>query len=228
MNFFIMYGLTIIALILTVGAQFYIMHSYKKYKEVKSAKGMTGFDVARHILDKHGLEKIYIVETEGELSDHYDPTSKVVRLSSDIYHGDSIASISVAAHECGHAIQDKEDYQFMRIRHALVPFANVSSYGGYIAILLGVLFSMTSLIWMGILAEVIILLFQLITLPVEIDASSRALKELEAEKILKSDELGDSKTMLTAAALTYVASVASSVLELIRLILIFGRNDDNQ
>ena len=226
MDFFIMYGLTIIALVLTVGAQMYITSSYRKYKEVKSLKGMTGFEVARHILDKNGLEKIYVVETEGTLTDHYDPANKVVRLSTDVFHGDSIASVSVAAHECGHAIQDKEDYEFMRIRSAIVPFANISSYGGYIAILLGVIFSMMSLIWLGILAEIVILLFQLVTLPVEIDASRRALSELETEKILKESELQDSKTMLTAAALTYVASVAASVLELVRLILIFGRNDE--
>ena len=134
--------------------------------------------------------------------------------------------MAVACHECGHAIQDKENYTFMRIRSKLVPIVNFSSYAGYFAIILGMLFSSQNLIWLGILMEVIILLFQLITLPVEIDASKRALRELDYSHILNSKELKQGKTMLTAAALTYVASIATTIIQILRLILIFGRRND--
>lgn len=226
MDFFIVYGLTFIALIITLIAQAFVSSTYSKYMKVKNERGLTGEQAARYLLDKNGLENINIVETGGNLTDHYDPTKKVIKLSKNIYRGTSVASVSVACHECGHAIQDKEGYLFMRIRAALVPFVNFSSYAGYFAILLGVLFGALNLIWIGIIAEIVILLFQVITLPVEIDASRRALKELDYAHFLNSKELKQGKTMLTAAALTYVASVASTVIQILRLILMFGRRDD--
>ena len=225
-DYTIYYGLTFIALIITVGAQIFINAMYSKYKKVQNAKGKSGAEVAREILDKNGLQDIYVVETKGNLTDHYDPRRKVVRLSTDVYHKESISSVAVAAHECGHAIQDKDNYTFMRIRAALVPFVNFSSYAGYIAIVIGVIAGLTNLIWLGIMFEVVILLFQLVTLPVEIDASKRALKELESMGTLNSEELQNGKMVLISAAMTYVASVATALLELLRLILIYGKRDN--
>ncbi len=225
-DYTIYYGLTFIALIITVGAQIFINAMYSKYKKVQNAKGKSGAEVAREILDKNGLQDIYVVETKGNLTDHYDPRRKVVRLSTDVYHKESISSVAVAAHECGHAIQDKDNYTFMRIRAALVPFVNFSSYAGYIAIVIGVIAGLTNLIWLGIMFEVVILLFQLVTLPVEIDASKRALRELESMGTLNSEELQNGKMVLISAAMTYVAGVATALLELLRLILIYGKRDN--
>ena len=227
MNYiFISYGLTFIALIITLLAQAFVSGSYSKYSKIKNEKELTGKEVARHILDKHGLFDIDVVETGGYLSDHYDPKNKVIRLSKNNYRESSIASVAVACHECGHAIQDKEKYSFFKIRSLLVPVVNFSSYAGYVAMLLGCLFGSLNLIWIGIIAEIVILLFQLVTLPVEINASRKGLKELENSNYLTNHELIGGKVMLSAAASTYVASVASTVIEIIRLIFLFGRNDD--
>lgn len=220
------YLLTILAFIITITAQIFVNGSYSKTRKIKNKHNLTGEQVARTILDKNGLQNVQIEEVGTTLGDHYDPRSKTVRLSSDIYHNTSIASASVAAHECGHAIQDKDDYTFLRIRHALIPVVNFSSYAGYIAIVIGCIFSSINLIWVGILMEIIILLFQLITLPVEFNASSRALKQLEELNLLEKSEIKYSRKMLGAAAMTYVASVAAAVLEILRLLLIFGRRDD--
>ena len=220
------YLLTIIAFLLTITAQLFVNGSYSKTRKIKNKHNLTGEQVARTILDKNGLQNVQIEEVGTTLGDHYDPRSKTVRLSSDIYHNTSIASASVAAHECGHAIQDKEDYTFLRIRHTLIPLVSFSSYAGYIAIVIGCIFSSMNLIWFGILMEIVILLFQLITLPVEFNASSRALKNIEELNILEQSELKYSRKMLKAAAMTYVASVAAAVLEILRLLLIFGRRDD--
>lgn len=222
----IIYGLAILSLIITLGAQAFISSSYSKYSKVKNKKGYSGKEVARLILDKHGLNDIRIEETGGYLSDHYDPTKRVIRLSKKIYNDSSIASVAVACHECGHAIQDKEGYSFLRIRSMLVPVVNLCSYAGYLAILFGSILSMFGLVWLGIFAEMVILLFQLITLPVEFNASRRGLKEVKDEMILTNDEYSGGKVMLSSAALTYVASLATTIIEVLRLILIFGRNDD--
>ena len=224
--YFITYGLTFIACIITLVAQGFVNGSYRKYSKVRNKRGIRGFEAARYVLDKNGLEDVQILETKGCLTDHYDPTKKVIKLSREVYHNDSIGAVAVACHECGHAIQDKDNYIFMRIRSSLVPVVNFSSYTGYIAIVLGILFGATNLIWLGILAEVAILLFQLITLPVEINASRRALKELDYAHFLDSGELKQGKTMLIAAALTYVASVANTLIQILRLILMFGRRDE--
>ena len=225
-NIFIYYGLTILAVVVTTLAQAYIRITYKRYSEVENKKNMTGKDAARLVLDKNGLGNVKVVEVSGYLSDHYDPRKKEVRLSTSNYRDSSISSVAVACHECGHAIQDKVGYTFMRIRAALVPLVNFSSYVGYIAIVLGLLFSLMNLVWIGILLEVVILLFQIVTLPVEINASKRALKEINSLDILDANELEDGRSVLIAAALTYVASVASTLIEILRLILIFGRDND--
>lgn len=220
------YILTYIAIFITLGAQLLISTRYSKYSKIQNKRNITGLEAARMILDKNGLNNINVVCTSGTLTDHYDPKNKVIRLSNSIYNGSSIASVAVASHECGHAIQDKTGYTFLRIRAALVPFVNFSSYAGYIAILLGFLFGYLNLIWLGIIFELVILAFQIITLPVEINASARALKELDNAHILNSTELNKSKKVLVSAALTYVASCASTIIEILRLILMFGKREN--
>lgn len=214
------------SVIVTGAASAYININYSKYKKVELKKKKTGFDVARQILDKNGLSNVLILETQGELSDHYDPSKKVVKLSHDIYHGTTIASCSVASHECGHAIQDKDGYTFLVFRNKIVPLVNFSSKAGYIAIMAGLLLSFSSLIWIGVAMEVVILLFQFVTLPVEFNASSRALTHLEQMNIVDNSELSGSKKMLTSAALTYVAGVFSAVIQLLRLVLVARSRDD--
>ena len=224
-----MYGIEWIIFFVSIGitlmAQGYISSVYKKTIRMPHKNGLTGEEVARKILDHNDLKNVKIVEVGGELSDHYDPRDKTVHLSADIFHGKSIASASVAAHECGHAIQDKNGYFFLRVRRALVPVVNLASKLGYVSILIGVFFGALNLIWIGIILEFVILFFQIITLPVEFDASGRALKQLEELHILDPKEKQDSFSMLRAAALTYVAGVATSLLQIIRLLLIFGRRD---
>lgn len=224
--YFISYGITLIAVIITLAAQIFVSGSYNKYSKIKNKSNISGKEAARYLLDKNGLNNIEVEKISGYLTDHYDPKNKKVRLSSNIYDGTSIASVAVACHECGHALQDKNGYIFMRIRSSLVPVVNFSSYAGYIAITLGILASSFNLIWLGIILECAILLFQLVTLPVEIDASKRALKELENSNYFTKDELNQGKTMLISAALTYVASVANTLLQILRLILLYGRRDD--
>mgnify|MGYP004630282111 FL=1 len=218
--------LMIISLVITLGAQLFVSGAYSKYSKVKNKKRMSGSEAARYILDKNGLKDVKVRRVGGYLSDYYDPRNKTVNLSSANYENASVGALSVACHECGHAIQDKVGYAFMRIRAALVPFVNFSSYAGYFAILFGCLFDSMNLIWFGIFAEMVILLFQIVTLPVEIDASKRAIKELDKYELLDKDELSGGKTMLIAAALTYVASVATTVIQILRLILTFGGRDD--
>ena len=206
-------------------AQIGVSSNYQKYKRVKNTKELTGYDVARKILDENGLGDIYIVETRGELTDHYDPTKKVVRLSSDIYHGKTVAAMSVASHECGHAIQDKDGYTFMRIRSAIFPIVNVATSISYWIILLGFLFELLDLIYIGIALTCLGLLFQIVTLPVEFDASKRAGVFLKEYNLATEDESKGVKKMLGAAAMTYVAGVLASALQILRLILAARNND---
>lgn len=210
----------IISILITLIAQILVSTSYSRYKKILNSKDYNGYDTARKILDSNDLEDIMILETKGNLTDHYDPKRKVIKLSTDIYHGSSIASVAVAAHECGHAIQDKDKYLPMRIRSIIVPFVNICTRLGYLALLLGLLFNRAPLLEIGIILLLAMLLFQIITLPVEFNASKRALKELEKEKILSSEEKTNAKSMLVAAAFTYVASVLTTLLQILRLILI--------
>lgn len=216
--------LYIVILIVPIIAQIRISSAYGKYKKQKNSTGLSGFEVARKILDANGLEDIYIVETSGNLTDHYDPSRKVIKLSKDIFHNDTIAAASVAAHECGHAIQDKDSYTFMRIRSFLVPVVNLVSSFSWIVILIGLFTEMFNIFVFGIGLISISLIFQLITLPVEFDASKRAEVELEKLNLIGNDEGAGVKKMLGAAAMTYVASVLTSILEIIRLILVFNDN----
>ena len=219
--------LYILIILIPIVAQVRISFNYGKYKKVSNSTGLTGFEVARKILDANGLSDIYVVETKGDLSDHYDPSRKVVRLSKDIFHGTSIAAISVAAHECGHAIQDKEGYVFMKIRSMLVPIVNIVSYLGYFGLIISIFAGITGYIKLSILVLLATLIFQLVTLPVEFDASKRAGIQLEKLGIVDNFEKDSCMKMLNAAALTYVASLASTLLNLLRLVLMLAsRNDD--
>lgn len=218
--------LILLIIIIPLLAQLKIQSSYNRYKRVENNKKKSGFEVAREILDKNGLEDIYIVEIKGELTDHYDPTKKVVRLSTDIFHCETIAAAAVAAHECGHAIQDKESYTFLKIRSAIYPVVNVATSISYYIILLGFLMQAFQLVYLGIALTCCGLLFQVVTLPVEFDASRRALEKLQDYKIVDSSEFAGAKEVLTAAALTYVAGVLASMLQIFRLILAAKDRED--
>ena len=217
--------LIILIISLPLISQLYITVTYKKTSNIEFRSDTTGYDVARNILDKNGLNNILVVETNGTLTDHYDPTRKVIKLSKDIYHGNSVASASVAAHEVGHAIQDKEGYTFLKIRHAIFPVVSFLDRISYIVIFLGFLLEYMNLVYFGIFAVGAGVLFQIITLPVEINASKRAIKELKSLNLTTDRTENLSKNMLTAAALTYVASTLAEILQLIRLIGIIKEND---
>jgi len=222
------YGLVFIGVIITLVAEYFVNSKYKTYRKVNNKKGLSGQEVARMILDENGLTDVYVTEVKGTLTDHYDPNRKVVRLSTDIYHGESIASVSVAAHEVGHAIQDKEGYFFIRLRGFIFPLVSFASKFGYLAIMIGFFFNMLDLAWGGIGLLLVILLFQLITLPVEFNASKRALVYLDKMKILDKKEHTGSEEMLKAAAMTYVAGLATTLLEILRYVLILmGRDRDD-
>lgn len=206
-------------------AQLRVSLNYNKYLTYESKSSLTGFEVARKILDSHGLKNIHIVETPGTLSDHYDPTRKVLRLSHNVFHGTSISSMSIAAHECGHAIQDKDGYTFMRIRSFIYPIVNVATQFSYFIILIGIITAMFKLIMVGIALTGCGLLFQLVTLPVEFDASKRAKQELYKLGIASEEENEGVKQVLGAAAMTYVAGVLTSILQILRLLYIFNDRD---
>lgn len=214
------------AIALTIYAQFKVQSTFNKFLKVPSLSGETGYSVARRLLDSNGLHSIPIEVASGKLSDHYDPTSRVVRLSEDVYYGNSLASISVAAHEIGHAIQHGNAYKPLMLRHSLFRVANFGTKASWGFIIAGMLFAASNLILLGIIFFSAAVAFQIVTLPVEFNASSRALSLLERNNILSRDEVSGSKKVLDAAALTYVAAALTSVLELIRLIAIFNRSND--
>jgi uncharacterized protein len=215
------------SLIVTLWSQWKLRSTYAKYSQVESRSGLTGAEVARHILDKEGLGQVPVEEVDGQLSDHYDPRSRVVHLSSDIYHGTSLAALGVAAHECGHAIQHKMAYAPLHLRMAVVPLTSFAS-GAAPLLLLGGFFIPTAfkmLLDLAILLYSICVGFQLITLPVEYDASRRAKERLNTMGILVGNETIAVKRVLGAAALTYVAALVVGVLELLRLIAIRDSRD---
>lgn len=222
----IVYSLLIISAIIVTYAQTKINLSYGKYKKINSKGNLTGKDVARKILDSNNLADVKVKEVSGELTDHYDPRIKTVNLSSNIFNGTSIASISVAAHECGHAIQDKVGYTFMRIRAMLVPVVRLVSYLGYFSIVISLFAGITGYLKVGIIIEFATLLFHLVTLPVEFNASSRAKKELVRLHLIEDNEYNGVDSILSAAANTYVASLLSNLLNLFRLLLILKNRDD--
>lgn len=213
------------ALLLAMFAQANVSSTFNKYSQVRSMSGRTGAEVARMILDSNGLNHIRIERVAGKLSDHYDPRSQVVRLSDSVYGSASIASIGVAAHEVGHAIQHATNYGPLGIRNAIIPITNIGSTLSMPLFLLGLVFNSDGLAIAGILLFSLVAVFQLITLPVEFNASNRALQTLDSYGYLSAEELGGTKKVLTAAAMTYVAALAVSLAQIFRLVLLFGRNN---
>ena len=212
-----------LGMIIVLFAQFKINGAYNKYKKVNLNRSITGQEVARQILDTNGLNDVHIVKVQGKLSDHYDPRRKVVRLSPSIFDGETIAAASVAAHEAGHAIQDKTGYTFMRVRAFLVPVVNLVTYVGYIVLVLSLIGMINGFLNISIIMISAAILFQLVTLPVEFDASKRAKNELEKLSLVTPEESSGVSSMLGAAALTYVASLINSLLQLLRLVIILNR-----
>ena len=221
------YLILIPAILISAWAQFKVSSTFNKYSTVRSINGYTGAQVARILLNDAGLQEVEIQQVPGRLSDHYDPRAKVLRLSSDVYGSTSVASIGVAAHEVGHAIQDKESYSALVFRNAIVPVVNFSSSLSWILFFIGILFSYSTLVTIGIILFSVVVLFQLVTLPVEFNASSRSLKILEARGILYDKEVDGARKVLSAAALTYVAATLMAVLQLVRLIAISNRNSND-
>ena len=215
------YLLLIFSLLLSGGAQILIKSRYNKYSKVQNKKNLSGVEVAQEILKRHDMDNVYVVETKGYLSDHFDPKSNVVRLSTNVFHGTTISAASIAAHEVGHAIQHKEGYFMMKVRSAIVPAVNLSSKFGYLAIMIGAAAQITDLIYLGIVMLCAILVFQLVTLPVEFDASRRGLKNLTSYNILSDSEMGGARKVLFAAALTYVAGLITTIFEVFRIVLMF-------
>lgn len=226
------YLFLILGALVTLAASGYLHLTYNKYKLKHNAKGYTGEQVAEMIIRYENIPGVGIGQVSGSLSDHYDPRNKRVNLSEQVYRTATIASAAIAAHECGHAMQHKEEYMPLKFRSALVPYANIGSKLGIPIILLGWYFGLDfrmanggifSVATLGIWIFSLAILFQIITLPVEIDASRRALIVLARENILEGNELSGARKVLTAAALTYVAAAASAVLQLLRLVMLNGR-----
>ena len=215
------------ALILTIWAQSNINSAYSKYSRVMNRRGMTGYDAARKILDMNGLQNVKIEHIAGRLSDHYDPRTNVVRLSDGVYSSTSVAAIGVAAHEVGHAVQHAVGYAPIRIRNAIVPVVSICSQLAVPLFILGLIFSSCLFVLtdIGIILFAAAVVFHLITLPVEINASRRALSTLESTYMLDGEEVSGAKKVLTAAAMTYIASAATALLQLLRLVAIRGRRD---
>ena len=220
------YFLGIISFLVALLASFNVKHTYNKYSQVMSRRGYTADQIARMILDQNGLHNVQVERVSGNLTDHFDPNSNVVRLSDSVYGKSSVAAIGVAAHECGHAIQYAEEYSPMKVRATIIPITNIGSTLAYPLVLLGIILGgIQPLITIGIWLFVAVVVFQLVTLPVEFNASGRALKTLEQSGYLDEDELGQSRSVLIAAALTYVAALFTAVAQLIRLIAISNRRN---
>ena len=217
--------LLLLIIILPLIAQAKVRSSYNKYSKIKSSSNLTGKDVAKMILERNGLNSVSVEQIGGTLSDHYNPKGKNICLSSSIYNDCSISSISVAAHECGHALQDKEAYSFFNIRSMLVPVVNVTSKISSIIIILGFILEFANLLEIGIILLCVGLLFQFITLPVEFNASKRARIQLQELGLIKDDEILGVKKVLSAAALTYVAGFLAEMLQVLRIVLLSRRRN---
>lgn len=213
----------LVGMALIFGAQAWVKSTYGKYSQVPASRGLSGADVARHILNAHGLQDVRVEMTEGVLSDHYDPRGKVIRLSRDIYYGESIAGTAVAAHECGHAIQHAKGYYPVVLRSALAPVFGLGSSLGPLLIIFGLMLGTAGVLapdlawavaWMGVAGYGLAVLFHLVTLPVELDASGRALTVLAGSNYLGTTEMPGAKKVLTAAAFTYVAAALYALMEL--------------
>lgn len=216
------YVLVIFAFILSLIASFGVKRTFAKYSEVKNARGMTGRDAARQILDRNGLGNVNIEHVAGDLTDHFDPKANVIRLSDATYNSTSVAAIGVAAHEAGHAVQHAVGYKPIKMRNSIVPFVNIGSSLSMPLFFIGLLMGLEQLAFLGVILFSAVLVFQLVTLPVEFNASSRALEILDSTGMLSVTEVKQAGKVLKAAAMTYVAAVASTALQLLRLLLILN------
>ena len=221
--------LVLIGVVLSMAASAKVNSTYARYSRVRSMTGMTGAEAAKRLLKSQGIYDVEIRRVAGNLTDHYDPRSKTVNLSESVYDSASVAAIGVAAHECGHAMQDNTNYAPLKLRGAIVPVANIGAQLSWPLILIGVIIGGmgSPMVSLGILLFSLAVLFQIVTLPVEFNASSRAVRLLDETGILQGEEVGYTRQVLGAAALTYVAAAAGSILQLLRLIILFGgRRDD--
>lgn len=216
----------LVMLILPLIAQIRVTSTFNKYKTVHNSRGLTADQVARQILDSNGLYHIRIERIGGNLTDHFDPTANVIRLSDSVYGSTSVAAIGVAAHECGHACQHAQEYAPIKLRTAIVPITNICSRLWYITFLIGVLLfeAMPMIAWLGVIMFSAVVLFQLVTLPTELDASGRALNTLEADGILDYSEVPMARKVLKAAAFTYITALITSIMQLLRLLSMFRDN----
>lgn len=220
-----MFVLIIIAFLLSLWAQFRVKSTFNRWSGVQNQNGMTGYDAARHMLDANGLHDVPIEPVRGALSDHYDPINRVVRLSEPVYYENSISAVSVACHEVGHAIQHKESYPMLALRHRIFPIVNFASGLAPFLLIAGFIFNAMNLVGLGIIFFSVTVAFQLITLPVEFNASNRAREIMVSEGYIRNEEEKGVAKVLNAAALTYVAAALISLLELIRYIGIFNSRD---
>ena len=219
------YILVVIGAIICLIASARMNSTFNRYQRVRSMSGMTGAMAAERILRDAGIHDVQVQHVSGNLTDHYNPMNKTLSLSDSVYNSTSVAAVGVAAHECGHAIQDATNYVPLNLRSAIVPVANIGSTLSWPLFLAGLIFSIRPLLTLGIILFTFAVLFQLVTLPVEFNASSRALKMLGSSGMLGTDEVKGAKKVLTAAALTYVAALAASILQLLRLIILAGGRD---
>lgn len=218
------YVLVIIGLIITLIASANVNNTFKKYDKVLSRRGLTGAQAARKILDANGLHSVRVERVSGKLTDYFNPKENVIRLSDATYNSTSIAALGVAAHECGHAVQHQAGYTPIKVRNAIVPAVNICSHLAIPLILIGMIFAIENIAMLGVILYATVFAFQLITLPTETNASSRAVSTLYSMAILDEDELRGTKKVLSAAAMTYFASAAATALQVLRLFLIVSRN----
>ena len=221
--------LVIIGAVLSMATSAKVNSTFNKYSKVRSMTGMTGEDAAKRLLNSQGIYDVTVRPVKGQLTDHYDPRTKTVNLSESVFHSTSVAAIGVAAHECGHAMQDNVGYVPLKLRGAIVPVANIGSQAAFPLIIIGVLIGGmgSPLVNIGLILFSLAVIFQLITLPVELNASRRAITLLDQVGILGGQEVNQTRKVLGAAALTYVAALAASVLQLLRLVILFGGRRDN-
>ncbi|MCX7783434.1 MAG: zinc metallopeptidase [Meiothermus sp.] len=216
--------LMIVVFVATLFIQFWLQRTYARYSRVANSRGVTGEQVARSILDAYGLHNVRVEMVPGALTDHYDPMAKTVRLSEPNFHSPSAAALAVAAHEVGHAIQDAKSYAWLRVRHSILPVANIGSMFGPWIFIAGMFMGATGLMSIGIWLFAAAALFQLVTLPVEFDASNRALNILKKMNFLDNSEMGGARAVLTAAAMTYVAALANSLATILHYVAIMMSN----
>ena len=219
------YVLFIVIALVSFAVQRTLQSKFERYSKIPIPYGLTGRDIAMRMLQENGINDVSVTQVDGHLTDHYNPATHTVNLSRDVYYGNSVAAAAVAAHECGHAIQHATNYVPLNLRSAIVPVANIGSTLSWPLFLAGLIFSIRPLLTVGIILFTFAVLFQLVTLPVEFNASSRALKMLGSSGMLGNDEVKGARKVLTAAALTYVAALASSILQLLRLIILAGGRD---